>query len=171
MGARSRTIVLTAVVCICVSILSDAASARNAPGSPRWCAHHPRSTRPACRQTGNGSPSDLTVTVSPDPVVETDGSDVVAVLFVGASPVYAEQSVEIVSSLRNRCASVTTVTDQGSFSGSTANATLDDDGNATFTVIGASCAAGSVQVTADVEAGTDPTATMTFSIDPPTAMI
>jgi hypothetical protein len=109
--------------------------------------------------------------VSPDPVVETGGSDVVAVLSVEANPVYAEQSLEIFSGLSDRCGGVTWVSDQGSFSGSTAGATIDDDGNATVTFVGASCAAGSVQVTADVEAGSDPTATTTFSIDPPTPVI
>jgi hypothetical protein len=171
MRVLTRTIVLMALVCTCASTLPAAASARNAPGSPQWCAHHPKSHRPACRQNGTGPPVDLRITVSPDPVVETGGSDVILVLSVEANPVYAEQSVQIFSGLSDRCGGVTWISDQGSFSGATATATVDDDGNATVSILGASCAAGSVQVTADVEAGTDPTATATFSIDPPTPMI
>jgi hypothetical protein len=45
--------------------------------------------------------------------------------------------------------------------------TLDDDGNAVFLFFGSSCATGSSEVIADVEAGTHPTYTTTFNINPP----
>jgi hypothetical protein len=48
-----------------------------------------------------------------------------------------------------------------------ATGTLDDDGNAVFVFKGASCAAGTSTVTADVDAGTDPTYTTTFTVSPP----
>jgi hypothetical protein len=170
----SRSVVLLPLVLVLSLLcLSGPASAKNAPGSAKWCKHHPKTTLPACHQIGGGgtggSPSPSNITVSPNPVVETGGSDVYAVISVSTDPVYAEQAVEIVSGLSNRCGQgVTWITDQGTFSGSTATTTIDDDGNATVTVLGGSCAAGTVQVIADVEAGTDPTYTATFLIDPPT---
>lgn len=46
----------------------------------------------------------------------------------------------------------------------TASTTLDDDGNAQFYFAGASCAAGSSDVIANVEAGTHQTYPATFSV-------
>jgi hypothetical protein len=162
-------VVLVSLGLLCVSV---PASAKNPPGSPKWCKHHPRSTLAACQSTGGASPSTVSVTVSPDPVVETGASDVSAVFLLSTDPVYAEQTVEIVSSLDNRCGQgVTWITNQGTSSGSTASATIDDDGNAVVTFFGASCAPGSVVVTVDVEAGTEPTTTTTFTIDPPQSII
>jgi hypothetical protein len=100
-------------------------------------------------------------------MVETGDSDVYAIISVGTDPVYAEQTVEIASSLVGRCAQGTWFTNQGTFTGTSASAAIDDDGNASFTFLGASCAPGAAQVTAIVEAGTEPSATATFTIDPP----
>lgn len=148
--------------------VSGTVAAQKAPGSPQWCRHHPKSHRPACQKSGGGgSPSSLTISASPNPMVETGDSDVDAIISVATDPVYAEQTVEIVSSLVARCATGTWFTNQGSFTGSTASAAIDDDGNANFTFLGASCASGTVQVTAIVEAGTEPSGTATFTIDPP----
>jgi hypothetical protein len=167
-------VILVALAAHTTVSLTGAASARSVPGSAKWCQHHPRSALPACRNPGGGStgtggsPPASSITVSPNPVVETGGSDVYAVVTVATDPAYAEQTEEIVSALDNRCGQgVTWITDRGSFSGSTATATIDDDGNATFTVLGASCAAGDVPVIAEVEAGTDPTYTTSFTIDAP----
>jgi hypothetical protein len=172
MEAAARCVLLIGVVSVFLLGVSGPASAKNAPGSPRWCKHHPHSKLAACQRTGGGPPPTTNITVSPNPVVETGDSDVYAVISVATDPVYAEQTVEIVSGLNSRCGgSITWITDQGSFSGSAASATIDDDGNATFSFFGASCAPGTVQLTADVEAGTDPTYTTTFTIDPPTPTI
>jgi hypothetical protein len=46
-------------------------------------------------------------------------------------------------------------------------AIVDDDGNAIFTFLGASCGAGSSQVIADVLAADHPTNTTTFTVNPP----
>jgi hypothetical protein len=104
------------------------------------------------------------------------GSDVFGVFYVETDPVYAEQTVEISSpELQARCGTFWTFE---SFNGqdtyghgstletviSTATAILDDDGNAVFLFIGASCAAGPSTVIADVEAGTHPTYTTTFNV-------
>jgi hypothetical protein len=99
-------------------------------------------------------------------------SDVIAVFYVETSPVYAEQPVEISSpELASRCGDDDSVFD-GLFvptgaGSSSASATLDDDGNAVFLFWGASCAAGSSVVTADVVAGTHPTYTNNFNIVAP----
>jgi hypothetical protein len=171
----ARSALLIGIVCISMLGVAGACSAKNAPGSPKWCQHHPHSKLAACQKTGGGgtggSPPTTNIAVSPNPIVETGGSDVYAVISVAVNPVYAEQTVDIVSGLADRCGGgVTWITNQGTFTGSTASTTIDDDGNATFTVLGGSCAAGTVQVIADVEAGTDPTYTTTFTIDPPAPM-
>ena len=171
-GASSRSVALVAlVVLVCVLGFPSAVSAKNAPGSPKWCKHHPKTTLAACQKTGGagtGSSPTQSISVSPNPVVETGGSDVYAVISVDTDPVFAQQTVKVVSALSNRCGQgVTWISDQGTFSGLSAAATIDSDGNATFTVLGASCAAGTVEVMADVEAGQSPTYAATFTIDPP----
>jgi hypothetical protein len=169
----AKSLVLIAIVSFALPIFSAAASARNVRGSLAWCKHHPKSALPACRKDGGGPPSSLTMTASPDPIVETGESDVYVVFSVAAGPTDAEQTVEIDSAgLADRCRQGSDwITDQGSFTGSTASATIDDDGNATFTFFGASCAAGSASVTADVEAGNNQTDTTTIVIDPPEPLI
>jgi hypothetical protein len=104
-------------------------------------------------------------------------SDVYAVFYVETDPVYAEQPVEISSpELFSRCGDgalwgsitpigITTVIPP------TATSILDDDGNAAFVFFGASCAAGTSQVVADVDAGTHPTYMTTFTIVAPTPTI
>ena len=167
-----RAVLLIALVGLASLGVPGAASAQNAPGSPKWCRHHPKSTRAACQKTAGGGPSPLSLTVSPNPMVETGDSDIYAVFSVATDPVYAEQTVEIVAGVANRCGlGATWFTNEGSFTGSTAVAAIDDDGNANFTVLGASCASGPVQVTVLVEAGDDPSATLTFTIDPPAPQI
>ena len=96
-------------------------------------------------------------------------SDVYAVFYVETDPVYAETTVEISSAqLAGRClGGVTWTSNQGTFTGATATATLDDDGNAVFAFSGASCAAGTSTVIADVLAGTHVTYTSTYTIQPP----
>lgn len=169
--AIARTVTVIAVVALSTVSPSEAALAKNAPGSIKWCKHHPNSTLPACQQSRTGG-AGASVTVSPNPIVETGDSDVYALVSVAVDPVYAEQTVEIVTTLGNRCGGgVTWITNQGTFSGSTATATIDNDGNATFTVLGGSCAAGSVQVIADVLTGTHPSYTTIFTIEPPAPLI
>lgn len=172
MSKGPRAAFLIAIIGVASLGVPGAASAKNAPGSPKWCRHHPKSTRLACQKSGGGTPSSLSVTVSPNPMVETGASDVYAVFSVAADPVYAEQTVEIVAGLANRCGlGATWFTNKGSFTGSTANAAIDDDGNANFTFLGASCASGPVQVTVLVESGSEPSSTTTFIIDPPAPQI
>jgi len=137
------------------------------------------------------------VTGYPNPEVETGDttagpngpsgdSDVYAVFEVETSPVYAEQTVEIDSSqLDARCGKgwswypgnaaggVLTLADDVTYLNPVpeVHTTLDDDGNATFIFTGLSCAAGDSQVIADVEAGTHPTYTTTYTVSPPAPTI
>jgi hypothetical protein len=84
---------------------------------------------------------------------------------VETNPVYAEQPVEINSDqLIDRCGGGALFTTP---IGAPTPTTLDDDGNAVFLFFGSSCATGSSAVIADVEAGTHPTYTTSFTINPP----
>jgi hypothetical protein len=105
-------------------------------------------------------------------------SDVYAVFYVETSPVYAEQQVEIsAAQLEARCLigwiweAGNNGQDIGPFTGVNpgpeVHTTLDDDGNAIFVFKGASCAAGDSQVIADVLAGSHPTYTFNYTVDPP----
>jgi len=116
-------------------------------------------------------------------------SNVYAVFYVETNPVYAEQLVEISSSqLEGRCirgwrwepgnpTGIGVGTGSGDQSGTGVNTgtrpstILDDDGNATFTFKGTSCAAGPSQVIADVLAGTHQTYVSTFTVLPPAPTI
>ncbi len=124
-------------------------------------------------------PTTAGVTGSPNPEVETGNtpssgeSDVFAVFYVETDPVYAEQSAQIDSyQLFDRCLGGSTwISNQGSFTGATATATLDNDGNAVFAFSGSSCVAGTSDVIADVLAGTHSSYMSTYTIDAPTPTI
>jgi hypothetical protein len=133
------------------------------------------------------------VTGYPNPEVETGtdngvgnndigNSDVFAVFEVEASPVYAEQQVDIASAqLEASCQggwvwispdpTGHSVSGTGINSLAPANALLDDDGNAVFGFYGRSCAAGPSVVLADVEAGSNPTYLTTYTVSPPAPTI
>jgi hypothetical protein len=102
-------------------------------------------------------------------------SDVYAVFYVETDPVYAEQSAEIESNeLVDRCGGPIApvwISNQGSFSTTTATATLDDDGNAVFAFSGSSCAAGPSTVVATILAGIHSGYTTTFTIVAPAPTI
>jgi hypothetical protein len=115
------------------------------------------------------------VTGMPDPEVETGdsatsgNSDVYAVFYVETSTLYSGQNVDIDSpQLLGRCGQgVIWTSNLGTSTGATATATLDNDGNAVFVFMGASCAAGTSDVNADVAAGTNTTYSTTYTILPP----
>ena len=113
----------------------------------------------------------------PDHEVETGDSaasgysNVYAVFYVETNPVYAEQTVSIASpELEERCeAGWTWIPGNGGpvVTGPTPTdptTTLDDDGNAQFTFMGSSCAAGVSSVIADIDAGTHQTYVTTYTI-------
>jgi hypothetical protein len=104
-----------------------------------------------------------------------DGSDVYAVFYVEANPVYAELPVQISDTqLEDSCG--------GGFewytgdynlgiTSSPPEETLDNDGNAVFVFFGTSCAPTTSEVVADVDAGTYPTYTTSFTVLPPKVTI
>jgi hypothetical protein len=104
-----------------------------------------------------------------------DGSDVYAVFYVETNPVYAELPVQISDTqLQDSCG--------GGFDWYTGDynsiittsppeETLDNDGNAVFVFFGTSCAPSTSEVVADVDAGTHPTYTTTFTVLPPAPTI
>jgi hypothetical protein len=126
------------------------------------------------------------VTGYPNPEVETGDtsasgeSDVYAIFDVETHPVYAKQPVEIsANELESSCGQGwiwlqgvdATYSGSGTGIGTPIQSTLDDDGNSYFVFAGASCAAGTWGVVADVEAGTNPTYVTTFTVDPPAPTI
>jgi hypothetical protein len=108
-------------------------------------------------------------------------SDIYAIFYVETNPVYAEQPVEISSTqLQDRCGLKYAWgignygTAQGldfNYNNGGTQTQLDDDGNAVFVFYGESCAAGPSEVIADVMAGTHPTYTTTFNVNPPAPTI
>jgi hypothetical protein len=105
---------------------------------------------------------------------EGGDSDVYAVFYVETASKYAEDTAEIASNeLYDRCGGGSEwLTDADTFADSaTATATLDDNGNAVFVFLGVSCAAGTSDVIADIEAGLHPTYTNTYKIKSPRSTI
>jgi hypothetical protein len=101
-------------------------------------------------------------------------SDVYAVFYVETDPVYAEQTAEIDDlQLDDSCGGGFVWYDQGGgyLPSPEPSETLDDDGNAVFVFVGASCAATTSDVIADVLAGTHPTYTTTFTVSAPAPTI
>jgi hypothetical protein len=122
-------------------------------------------------ETGNDGPAECGEIVENEPCDGRSlGSDVYAVFYVETNPVYAEQPVEIHDNeLSSSCIggsdwydSYTDFVDQAD-----PTTFLDDDGNAVFVFVGTSCAAGTTDVIADVEAGDHPTYVNTYTVDPP----
>lgn len=105
---------------------------------------------------------------------EGGNSDVYAVFNVETGSNKAEQTAEIQSDeLVDRCGGGSEwVTNVDTFPDSTtATATLDDNGNATFVFYGVSCATGTSTVIAIIEAGLHPKYTATFKVLSPRATI
>jgi hypothetical protein len=120
-------------------------------------------------ETGNDGPADCGEIDINDPC-RSLGSDVYAVFYVETDPVYAEQLVEIHDNqLTSSCIGgslwYSSYTDE--LSQADPLAVLDDDGNAVFVFVGTSCAAGTTDVIADVEAGDHPTYVTTYTVEPP----
>jgi hypothetical protein len=97
-------------------------------------------------------------------------SDVYAVFYVETDPVYAGSTVDIsATQLVSSClGGVTWTSNEGTSTGATATATLDNDANAVFAFTGAQCAANSSTVIADVAAGAHTTYSTTYTVLPPT---
>jgi hypothetical protein len=99
-------------------------------------------------------------------------SDVYSVFYVETNPVYAGQTADISSSeLVDRCGQgsrwESNATGSPFLNSPGATATIDDDGNAVFVFKGASCAAGTSTVIADVDAGSGTSYKTHYVIEPP----
>jgi hypothetical protein len=117
--------------------------------------------------SGGGNPPLMIVTVSPDPLVETGQSNATAVVQVETNPSLAGESVDISSSqLEASCQGAAEFT---SFQANMPEtATLDNDGNATFLLVGFYCAPGSNVIEASLTQAPYYTALTTLQINPPT---
>jgi hypothetical protein len=134
------------------------------------------------------TPAGVTGTPNPEVEVGTDdavgnndigNSDVFAVFYVETDSVYAEQNVEISSAqLEASCLGgwvwISPNPTGSSLSGTGVittglypQAQIDNDGNAVFGFWGRECAAGTSQVIADVEAGTNPTYVTSYTVEAP----
>jgi hypothetical protein len=167
---------LTVVVAMPVMGMSGIASAKSAKAAAK-CVKHP--TRAKCQNSGGGTssggtggaPVDITVTASPNPLVETGQSEIYAVIQVETLPSFAGDVVTISSSqLESSCASVFYATGaSGAPETSPANISvvLDDDGNASVVLAGSNCAPGTSVIEADLDVAPYLTALTTLIANPP----
>ncbi len=111
----------------------------------------------------------ISVTVSPNPLIETGDSEIHGVVQVEACTKFANEKVEIDSTqLTNTCQSLSFGTLQsGVPPGNPIQVTLDNDGNATVTVTGIDCAPGQSLIEADLVAAPYLTTTTILSALPP----
>ncbi|HVC68751.1 MAG TPA: hypothetical protein VNC61_00665 [Acidimicrobiales bacterium] len=176
MRAATRAVALVAVVSVSVMGLAGAASAKAAKGSPAWCKAHRHSTLSACRGSspggGSGGPSPtMTVTVAPDPLVETGQSEIRAVVEVETSPSLSGAAVHIDSSqLAAVCGGAVlfgSLQPGAVYGPDSVQVVLDADGNATVSLYGIDCAPGPSVVEADLVAAPYYTALTTLNVLPP----
>jgi hypothetical protein len=111
----------------------------------------------------------ISVTVSPNPLVETDASEVQAVVQVEACAKFADDKVSIDSTqLENTCQTLAFGSLQpGAPPGNPIVVILDNDGNATVSLTGVDCAPGQSVIEADLVAAPYLTATTTLDALPP----
>ncbi|HEY7949180.1 MAG TPA: hypothetical protein VID75_15965 [Acidimicrobiales bacterium] len=150
------------------------ASARTA--GPHFCAVHKAAKK--CQGAGGatpgtgGAPDPMTITVSPNPVVETGQSQLVAVVEVETLPAFAGDDVSLsASQLEASCAKVQFSTARfgiaPQFGPAPISVALDDDGNATVTLLGFDCAPGTSVIDASMEQAPFLTALATLVVSPP----
>ncbi|HVC71625.1 MAG TPA: hypothetical protein VNC61_15330 [Acidimicrobiales bacterium] len=180
----ARLVTLTVVASMPLLGMAGVASAKSHHAAPN-CAKHPN--RKACKAGGSGTgggkggPAPLiTVTVDPNPLVETGASEVHGVIQVETSPSFAGDMVNIDSSqLEASCLGGVIFTSialapngPGPLNGilqspNRIDAVLDDDGNVTVAVDGIDCAPGTSVVEADLEVAPFYTALTTLVAAPP----
>ena len=184
-----KLVALVVVVSMPLLGMAGVASAKNVVGSAKWCAHHKKlavstpgcpSYVPAGGTTGSGGGSggsDPSLTIVPNPLVETGQGEVHAVLEF-SDPTAAGQEITIESpSLTAACGGTITFSDlQGVASGTTitpvtsvnqVTLTLDSAGNADAVVSGVDCAPGSDIFDASLTLAPLTTETAILMVDPP----
>ena len=170
----ARLVALTVVVSMPLLGMAGVASAKSA----KYCNTHPHAAK--CQSSGGGGgtggpPAQITVRVSPNPLVETGQSEVHAVIEVETLPSFAGDTVNIDSSqLSASCQTVHfenlqfhSTTTGPNVQNNRIDAVLDDDGNATVVVDGLNCAPGSSVIEADLEVAPFLTALTTLCAMPP----
>ncbi len=180
----ARVVVLTVVASMPLVGMAGIASAAKVKAAPKVCAKHPH--RAACASHGGGgatggtggTPPNIIVSVSPDPVQEVGSSEIDVVVQVEALAIFANQKVDISSqqlsldclTLVWRSSADGIPSDQISIGANAPGVTgviLDNDGNATVEVQGEDCAPGANLVEADLNAAPYTTATATLTATPP----
>lgn len=149
--------------------VASATPLKSTKGSVTWCAHHPERQNKPCASGGGqgGQAAPMVVTASPNPLVETGSSLVMAVVQVEANPAFAGDNVVVSSSqLAAVCTVVYFIAFRGNFEENVI-LTLDDDGNATVELVGEDCAPGSSLIEADLMVAPFATALTTLQAQPP----
>src|SRR5580658_6782096 len=167
-----RLAALLVIVCLPLVGVSATASAK-APKAPKGCHKTHTCTGTTGQGSGSGgtTPPTVTVTVDPNPLVETGASTVDGVIQVETEPSFAGDLVNIDSSqLAASCGGTITF---GSLQlGATTTpdsieVVLDDDGNVTVSVSGTNCAPGPSTIEADLPVAPYYSAITTLSALPP----
>jgi hypothetical protein len=169
-----RLVALAVVATLPVFGLSAVAAAAKTKAGPN-CVKHPHKAKCASGGGGatggtGGTPPNIIVSVSPDPVQETGTSEISAIVQVEALPIFAGQTVDISSQqLFLDCSSLLWASfEVGLVPGvPSVSVALDNDGNATVWVLGENCAPGPNLIEADLNAAPYTTATATLTALPP----
>jgi hypothetical protein len=152
------------------SAKSPSAKAKAAP----TCVKHPNRAKCLNGGTGTGSgggtaPPLITVTASPNPVLETAQSDVLSVIQVETSPSFAGDDVNLSST--QFLASCRAMFFNGfsnlQVGGPDVSIPLDNDGNATVVLFGDNCAPGTSVIEASLTVAPFSTALATLQVSPP----
>ncbi len=163
----ARLVTLTVVASMPILGVAGIASAKT--------HHHHHGGSGGSTGGGTGGPAPLiTVTVDPNPLVETGQSEIWGVVQVETSPSFAGDKVNIDSSqLEASCHTLDfssialSPTPPLTISPNRIDAVLDNDGNATVYVVGLDCAPGTSVVEADLEVAPFYTALTTLVANPP----
>jgi hypothetical protein len=170
----ARFATLTVVVSLPLMGMAGIASAKAKGTAVPKCVKHPKHKK--CQGAGGGAtgsgPAQITVTVSPDPLVETGPSQIRAVVEVETLPSFAGDNVTIASSqLDASCTNLQFVANRGSatpgFFDHNITVALDDDGNATVALYATDCPPGMSVIEADLDVAPFLTALATLTTLPP----
>ncbi|MGH9017926.1 MAG: hypothetical protein ACRDY1_09295 [Acidimicrobiales bacterium] len=147
-----RLVALTVVMAMPLVGIAGVASAKTHK-------HHHQPSGGGSGSGGTGTSPTMIVTASPNPLVETYQSLVVAVVQVATSPAFAGDDVDLTSSqFSSTCTGVSGL----------ASLPLDDEGNALGIVIGEDCAPGTSLIEASLTSAPYYTATVELVVSPPT---
>jgi hypothetical protein len=170
------TVAATTILSLTVAA-SGPASAKAARGTVKWCAKHPKKCPAGGSGTGApGSPPAITIQVDANPMVETSSSAVAVIIQIEANPAFAGDQVVMSSSQFDAsCAldvafsAAPVVATGGAVFGTPliAPLVLDDDGNATVSLVGTDCAPGSDVIEASLAVAPFVTALADLIVSPP----